>query len=82
MIRIIPAFTLALLFAGIFVLGLPRAWAQSSFPSLLPSLRVAYPRLADIISGPLPSRLRRVHQPVMSPPSRFSTPHVPLWLSI
>jgi putative ABC transport system substrate-binding protein len=39
MIRIIPAFTLALLFAGIFVLGLPRAWAQPSFPSLLPSLR-------------------------------------------
>lgn len=37
--RIIPAFTLALLFAGIFVLGLPRAWAQSPFPSLLPSLR-------------------------------------------
>jgi putative ABC transport system substrate-binding protein len=37
--RIISAFTLALLFAGIFVLGLPRTWAQSPFPSLLPSLR-------------------------------------------
>jgi putative tryptophan/tyrosine transport system substrate-binding protein len=39
MIRIIPAFTLALLFAGIFVLGLPRARAQPPSPSLLPSLR-------------------------------------------
>jgi hypothetical protein len=43
---------------------------------------VVYPRLADIISGPLPSRLRRVHQPVMSPPSRFSTPHLPRLTSI
>jgi hypothetical protein len=43
---------------------------------------VAYPRLADIISGPLPRRLHRVHQSVMSPPSQFSTPHLPLWTSI
>src|SRR5262249_4235842 len=40
MMRIISTFTLALLFAGIFVLSLPRPWAQPPFPSLLPSLRV------------------------------------------
>src|SRR5262245_1129587 len=39
MMRILPAFTLALLFAGIFVLRLPRTWAQPPAPSLLPSLR-------------------------------------------
>ena len=38
---------------------------------------VAYLRLADIVSGPLPSRLRRLTQPVMSPPNRFSTPRSP-----
>ena len=38
---------------------------------------VAYPRLADILSGPLPSHLRRLTQRVMSPPNRFSTPRLP-----
>jgi hypothetical protein len=36
--------------------------------------RVAYPRVADTISGLLPYRLHRLSQPVMSPPHRFSTP--------
>jgi len=39
--------------------------------------QVAYPRLADILSGPLPSHLRRLTQRVMSPPNRFSTPRLP-----
>lgn len=39
MTRMMPAFTLALLFAGIVVVGLPRAWAQPPFPSLLQPLR-------------------------------------------
>ena len=39
MIRIISAFTLALLFAGIFVLGLLRTWGQPPSLFLLPSLR-------------------------------------------
>jgi putative ABC transport system substrate-binding protein len=39
MTRMMLTFTLALLFAGILVLGLPRAWAQAPFPSLLQSLR-------------------------------------------
>jgi IS4 transposase len=38
---------------------------------------VAYLALADIIPGPPPSRLRRLTQPVMSPPNRFSTPRLP-----
>ena len=33
---------------------------------------VAYPLAADNVSGPLPIRLRRVHQPVISPPNVFS----------
>ena len=41
------------------------------------SYLVAYPRLADILSGPLPSHLRRLTQRVMSPPNRFSTPRLP-----
>ena len=39
MTRIMLAFTLALLVTGILILGLPRAWAQPPFPSLLQSLR-------------------------------------------
>jgi hypothetical protein len=35
-------------------------------------VRVAYPLAADNVSGPLPIRLRRVHQPVISPPNVFS----------
>jgi uncharacterized protein len=38
---------------------------------------VAYPAFADNFSGLLPSRLRRLTQPVMSPPNRFSTPLLP-----
>ena len=39
---------------------------------------VAYPRVADNISGPLLYRLCRLTQSVMSPPNRFSTPLSPL----
>ena len=39
MTRIMPAFTLALLFTGILVLGLPRAWAQPPLPPLPQPLR-------------------------------------------
>jgi cellulose biosynthesis protein BcsQ len=39
---------------------------------------VAYPLLADNVSRPLPSRLRRLTQPVMSPPNRFLAPRPPL----
>ena len=38
---------------------------------------VAYPTLADIVSGPLPSHLYRLTQPIISPPNRFSTPRLP-----
>jgi anion-transporting ArsA/GET3 family ATPase len=38
-------------------------------------LVVVYPVLADILSRLLPSRLRRLTQPVISPPNRFSIPH-------
>ena len=38
---------------------------------------VVYPALADILSRPLPSRLRRLTQPVTSPPNWFSTPRLP-----
>jgi len=44
---------------------------------IVPTILVAYPRLADILSGPLPSHLRRLTQRVMSPPNRFSTPRLP-----
>jgi hypothetical protein len=39
---------------------------------------VAYPLLADNVSRPLPSRPRRLTQPVMSPPHGFSAPRPPL----
>ena len=39
---------------------------------------VAYPLLADNVSSPLPNRLRRLTQPVMSPPHVFLTPRPPL----
>jgi len=39
---------------------------------------VAYPLLADNVSRPLPSRPRRLTQPVMSPPHGFSAPRQPL----
>jgi hypothetical protein len=35
--------------------------------------RVAYLALADIVLRPLPSRLRRLIQPVMNPLNRFLT---------
>ena len=38
--------------------------------------RVAYLALADNVPGPLPSHLRRLTQPVLSPPNRFSTPRL------
>src|SRR5215510_11923956 len=38
---------------------------------------VAYLALADILSRPLPSRLRRLIQPVMNPLNRFLTPRLP-----
>ena len=38
---------------------------------------VAYLVLADILSRPLPSRLRRLLQPVMNPLNWFLTPHLP-----
>jgi len=40
-------------------------------------LTVAYPTLGEILSIPLPSRLRRLTQPVTSPPNWFSTPLLP-----
>src|SRR5262249_10320048 len=40
--------------------------------------KVAYPLLADNVSRPLPSRPRRLTQPVMSPPHGFSAPRPPL----
>jgi Winged helix-turn helix len=44
--------------------------------------RVAYPLPADNVSRPLPSRLRRLTQPVMSPPHGFSAPRPPLLICI
>jgi hypothetical protein len=38
--------------------------------------QVAYLLAADILSRPLPSRLRCLPQPVMNPPNRFSTPRL------
>jgi hypothetical protein len=43
---------------------------------------VAYLSPADNVSRPLPYRLRRLNQPVMSPPNWFSTPRSTLWTSI
>jgi transposase-like protein len=45
---------------------------------LLTEHRVAYLLLADNVSRPLPSRPRRLTQPVMSPPHGFSAPRPPL----
>ena len=45
-------------------------------------LVVAYLMIADKYLGPLPTRLRRMHQPVMSPPNRFATPRSTLLPSI
>jgi hypothetical protein len=42
-------------------------------PELL-GQRVAYLLAADIVSGPLPSRLREVNQPVIITRNRFSRP--------
>jgi len=39
---------------------------------------VAYLRAADTSAGPLPIRLRRVHQPVISPPNVLARPRSPL----
>lgn len=36
---------------------------------------VVYLLAADIVPGSLPSRLRRLTQPVISPPNRFFIPH-------
>ena len=44
--------------------------------------KVAYLSPADNVSRPLPYRLRRLNQPVMSPPNWFSTPRSTLWTSI
>src|SRR2546426_9432030 len=41
-------------------------------------LLVAYPRVADNVSRPLPYRLSAVNQPVISPLNRFSTSCPPL----
>jgi hypothetical protein len=38
---------------------------------------VVYLQLADILSGSLRNRLRRLTQLVTSPPNRFSIPHLP-----
>jgi hypothetical protein len=43
---------------------------------------VAYLSPADNVSRPLPYRLRRLHQPVMSSPNWFSIPRSPLLSSI
>src|SRR5215467_3126135 len=52
-----------------------RGNASTIAPSApLSDRKVAYPAAADIVSRPLPSRLRRLTQPVMSPPNRFSSP--------
>jgi predicted transcriptional regulator len=48
--------------------------AQSSAPHQ----RVVYPLAADNVSGPLPFRLRRVNQPVISTPNVFSRTCSPL----
>jgi hypothetical protein len=44
---------------------MPLAWAQR---------QVAYLLAADIVSGPLPIRLREVNQPMISTRNRVSTP--------
>ena len=44
--------------------------------------RVAYLSPADNVSRPLPYRLRRLNQPVMSPPNWFSIPRSTLLSSI
>jgi hypothetical protein len=44
--------------------------------------RVAYLSPADNVSRPLPCRLRRLNQPVLSPPNWFSTPRSTLMSSI
>ena len=43
---------------------------------------VAYLRPADNVSRPLPYRLCRLNQPIMSPPNWFSTPRSTLLSSI
>jgi hypothetical protein len=50
--------------------GAPLAQNESNTGFLLDG--VAYPLLADNVSRPLPNRLRRLIQPVMSPPHGFS----------
>jgi hypothetical protein len=44
--------------------------------------RVAYLSPADNVSRPLPYRLRRLNQPVMSPPNGLSIPRSTLLSSI
>jgi hypothetical protein len=44
--------------------------------------RVAYLSAADNVSRPLPYRLCRLNQPIMSPPNWFSTPRSTLLSSI
>ncbi len=53
------------------------------FDHMVERLReVAYLSPADNVSRPLPYRLRRLNQPIMSPPNWFSTPRSTLWTSI
>src|SRR5437870_4588604 len=48
-------------------------WLTRDSRALFPR-RVAYLLAADIVSGPLPIRLREVNQPVLSTPNVFSIP--------
>ena len=56
--------------------------ALQSVPVPSSALLVAYLSPADNVSRPLPYRLRRLNQPIMSPPNWFSTPRSTLWTSI
>jgi len=55
---------------------------SSAHPSLMLARRVAYLSPADNVSRPLPYRLRRLNQPVMSSPNGFSIPRSTLLSSI
>jgi hypothetical protein len=55
--------------------GLSLAWCATIFHISTMSLyRVAYLLAADIVSGPLPIRLREINQPMINTRNRFSRP--------
>ena len=56
--------------------GVPTCWLQACSCSAR-TRRVVYPGAADNLSGPLPFRLRRLNQPVISTRNGFSASHPP-----